>query len=145
MTIEIRKLGPGDEGVLTHVASGVFDEAVRPDLAERFVNTPSCRIFVALDGDLVVGMVTGFTHFHPDKDEEFFVNELGVDDDYLRRGIGTKLMDAILAEARAMGCAVAWLGTEHTNAPALALYRKLMGAGDEEEDMSVFTYDLTRR
>ncbi len=143
MAIEIRKLGIGDEAVLARVAPGVFDEPVRPDLAERFLATPAYRIFVALDGDLVVGMATGFTHFHPDKDEEFFVNELGVDDAYRRRGIGERLLRAILGEARAMGCEAAWLGTERDNEPALALYRKVMAGDDTEEPMSIFTYDVT--
>ena len=142
MAIAIRKLVAGDESVLDKVAPGVFDEAIRPDLARRFLATPNYRIFVALDGDLVVGMVTGFTHFHPDKDEEFFVNELGVDDAYRRRGIGEQLLRAILAEAKAMGCPDAWLGTEHTNAEALALYRKVMTGDDTEESMSIFTYEL---
>ena len=95
-TIEIRKLGPGDAAVLENVAPGVFDAPVRPELAERFLATPTYRIFVALAGDLVVGMATGFTYFHPDKDEEFFVNELGVDDAWRRRGIGASLLRAIL-------------------------------------------------
>jgi ribosomal protein S18 acetylase RimI-like enzyme len=145
MAIVIRKLVPGDEAMLGNVAPGVFDEPVRPDLAKRFLATPNYRLFVALDGDLVVGMATGFTHFHPDKDEEFFVNELGVDDDYRRQGIGQRLLEALLAEARAMGCSDAWLGTEHVNAPALALYRKIMRGVDSEEPMSVFTYDLKDR
>jgi aminoglycoside 6'-N-acetyltransferase I len=142
MTITIRQLRAGDEAVLGNVAPGVFDEPVRPDLTRRFLATPSYRIFVALEGDLVVGMVTGFTHFHPDKDEEFFVNELGVDDAYRRRGIGEALLRTILAEASAMGCPDAWLGTEHVNAPALALYRKVMTGNDSEESMSIFTYEL---
>jgi ribosomal protein S18 acetylase RimI-like enzyme len=145
MSIVVRKLVTGDEAVLTNVAPGVFDEPVRPDLAKRFLATPNYRIFVALDGDLVVGMATGFTHFHPDKDEEFFVNELGVDDAYRRQGIGQRLLEALLAEARAMGCPCAWLGTEHVNGPALALYRKIMRGKDSEESMSVFTYDLKNR
>lgn len=145
MSIEIRKLGPGDEAVLGNVAAGVFDEPLRPDLTKRFLATPNYRIFVALDGDLVVGMATGFSHFHPDKPEEFFVNELGVDDAYLRRGIGTRLLQAILVEARAMGCTDAWVGTEQSNGAALALYRKQMSADDTEEVMSVFTYDLEDR
>ena len=31
---------------------------------------------------------------------------------------------------------------EHVNAPALALYRKIMRGEDTEEAMSVFTYEL---
>ena len=142
MAVVIRKLGVGDEAVLSNVAPGVFDEPVRPDLVARFLATPNYRIFVALDGELVVGMCTGFTHFHPDKDEEFFVNELGVDDAYRRQGIGQRLLEAMLAEARAMGCPDAWLGTEHVNPEALALYRKIMRGGDTEESMSIFTYEL---
>ena len=145
MAITLKRLMPGDEAVLENVAPGVFDEPVRPDLVRRFLATPNYRIVVAFDGDLVVGMATGFTHFHPDKDEEFFVNELGVDDAYRRQGIGERLMQAILAEAKAMGCPDAWLGTEHINAPALALYRKIMRKGDTEEDMSIFTYELEER
>ncbi|MGV3650039.1 MAG: GNAT family N-acetyltransferase [Devosia sp.] len=145
MTITILMLKAGDEQVLTRVAPGVFDHPVRPDLARRFLATPNYRIIVALDGDLVVGMATGFSHFHPDKDEEFFVNELGVDDAYRRQGIGSALMEALLAEARAMGCTAAWLGTETDNVAALATYRRLMTAkGDEEETMVIFTYDLGR-
>jgi ribosomal protein S18 acetylase RimI-like enzyme len=142
MSITIRMLRTGDEAVLERVAPGVFDEPVRPDLTRRFLATPNYRIFVALDGDLVVGIATGFTHFHPDKDEDFFVNELGVDDGYLRRGIGEALLRALLKEAKAMGCAEAWLGTEHVNGPALALYRKVMAGADTEEAMSVFTFKL---
>ena len=145
MAITLKRLMPGDEAVLENVAPGAFDEPVRPDLTRRFLATPPYRIIVALDGDLVVGMATGFTHFHPDKDEEFFVNELGVDDAYRRQGIGERLLQALLAEAKTMGCPDAWLGTEHTNTPALGLYRKIMQPGDTEEDMSIFTYELDGR
>lgn len=143
--ITIRQLLPGDEAVLETVAPGVFDNPVRPDLVRRFLATPNYRIVVALDGDLVVGMATGFSHFHPDKDEDFFVNELGVDDAYRRRGIATALLRALLAEARVMGCNEAWLGTEHDNAAALATYRRLLSDGDSEETVSIFTYALDRR
>lgn len=145
MPIDYRLLAPGDDAVLRHVAPGVFDEPVRPDLVARFLATPTYRIIVALDGDLVVGMCTGFTHFHPDKDEEFFVNELGVDDAYRRQGIAERLLRMMLDEAKAMGCPDAWLGTEHDNGPALALYRKVMVGDDTEESMSIFTYELGSR
>ncbi len=140
--IVITRLGPGDEAVLADVAEGVFDETPRPELAKKFLETAHYRIVVARDGGLVVGMATGFTHFHPDKDEEFFVNELGVADSHRRRGIGLALMRALLDEARVMGVTVAWVGTERDNHAALALYRKLRGPDDSEEAMSVFTYRI---
>jgi len=143
--VDIRVLGAGDEAVLDGVAPGVFDEPVQPVLARRYLAEPLFRLVVALDGDTVVGMASGLVHFHPDKAPEFFVNEVGVDDGYLRRGIGRRLMAAILAEARKAGCAEAWLGTETSNMAALGLYRSIMGEGDREEPMKVFTYNLAAR
>lgn len=142
MAIAIRVLRAGDEAVLDRVAPGVFDEAVQPALAREFLAEPRFHLVVALDGDLVVGMASGLVHMHPDKEPEFFVNEVGVDDAYRRQGIGKRLMRAILAEAKAAGCSEAWLGTETDNAEALALYRAMMREGDREEPMVVFTYRL---
>jgi ribosomal protein S18 acetylase RimI-like enzyme len=140
--IEIRVLHAGDEQVLDRVAEDVFDEAVRPDLAREFLAEPRFHLVVALDDGVVVGMASGLVHMHPDKGPEFFVNEIGVATTHLRRGIATRLMRAILAEAKAAGCSEAWVGTETANAPALALYRSIMTEGDKEEPMVVFTYRL---
>jgi ribosomal protein S18 acetylase RimI-like enzyme len=142
MAIAIRVLRAGDEAVLANVAEGVFDERVKPELARAYLAEPRFRLVVALDGDLVVGMASGLVHFHPDKGPEFFVNEVGVGDAYLRRGVGKQLVRAILAEAKAAGCTEAWLGTEADNAAALALYRSAMGEGGDEEPMVVFTFRL---
>jgi aminoglycoside 6'-N-acetyltransferase I len=79
---------------------------------------------------------------HPDKGPEFFVNEVGVGDAWLRQGIGKRLMRAILAEAKAAGCREAWLGTETDNAEALALYRSVMREPDKEGPMVAFTFRL---
>ena len=140
--IEIRTLHAGDAAILGNVAEGVFDEAVRPELAAEFLAEPRFHMVVALAGDLVVGMASGLIHMRPDKGPEFFVNEVGVGDDWLRQGIATRLMQAILGEARAAGARTAWLGTEANNTAALALYRSAMRDGDEEEPMVVFTFDL---
>lgn len=142
-TVTFRTLRAGDAAVLANVAQGVFDEPVQRELAAEFLAEPRFRIVVALAGDLVVGMATGLVHMHPDKGPEFFINEVGVGDAWLRRGIGGRLMQAILAEARAAGATTAWLGTESDNTAALALYRAAMREGDSEETMQVFTFDLT--
>jgi ribosomal protein S18 acetylase RimI-like enzyme len=142
VAIELRVLHQGDEGVLANVAEGVFDETIKPELAAAYLAEPRFHMVVALDGQLVVGMATGLVHFHPDKGPEFFVNEVGVGDDYLRRGIGKRLVRAILAQAKAAGCTEAWLGTEADNVAALALYRSVLTERDREEPMVVFTFRL---
>jgi len=125
--------------VLDAVATEVFDEAIDPQLARAYLAEPRYRLVVALDGDTVVGMASGFSYFHPDKAPEFFVNECGVDDAYVRRGIGARLMRALFAEARRMGITLAWLGTETDNVAANALYASL---GGKPETMVYYEFDL---
>lgn len=143
MTVTIRTLGPGDDAVLLgKIAEDVFDEPISPERVAEFLAEPRFHICVALDGDVVVGMATGLVHMHPDKGPEFFVNEVGVATPYLRRGIGKRLMRAILVEAKAAGCTVAWLGTETDNDAALALYRSMLKDGGEEQTMQIFTFPV---
>jgi ribosomal protein S18 acetylase RimI-like enzyme len=139
--IQIRVLKAGDEKILDRVALGVFDGPVKPELAKAYLAEPRFHIVVALDGETVAGMATGIVYIHPDKQPEFFVNEVGTGDAYLRRGIATRLMAALFEEARKAGCNYAWLGTEEDNHAANALYRRL---GGDEQKMNLFEFDLSR-
>ena len=47
------------------------------------------------------------------------------------------LLRRMLEHAAALGCGNAWVGTDHDNAAALALYRKLGGSGT---DMMMFQF-----
>lgn len=124
-TITIRLLGPEDADVLGNVAEGVFDNPIRPDQAAAFLASPSHLIVVALAGDLVVGMAMAVITLQPDKLPQLFINEVGTADSWLRQGIATKVMTALLAEAERQEFDYIWLGTEADNEPARALYRHL--------------------
>ena len=137
-TITIRRLGPEDAGVLRRVAEGVFDLAVDPKHTARFLGAETHEMVVALADGLVVGMASGIVYYHPDKPPQFWINEVGVGDAWLRRGIGTRLVAAILDVAWARGCVCAGLGTETENAAARALYRKL--GGREAEGLVLFEW-----
>jgi len=143
-SVTIRILGPGEESVLASVAPDVFDHAVRPEWARTFLADPRHHIVVAIAGGHVVGMATGLDYLHPDKDRQFFVNEVGVAAAHHRRGIGRALVERLLEHARTLGCVEAWVATEVDNAPALALYRATGGREDEAHAV-VFTYDLRER
>ncbi|MDJ0627065.1 MAG: GNAT family N-acetyltransferase [Rhodobacter sp.] len=137
-TITIRRLGPEDARVLDRVAKGVFDLAVDPDHTAAFLASEAHEMVVALADGLVVGMASGVVYLHPDKPPQFWINEVGVGDDWLRRGIGTRLMTAILAVGHERGCGYAWLGTEAGNAAARGLYRKAQGR--ETEGLVIFEW-----
>ena len=137
MTIEIRLLDAGDAAVLDNVAEDVFDNDIRPDMAQRFLESPSHYIAVAIDNGTVVGMATANEYLHPDKPVQIWVAEMGVATTHRRQGIGKQLLTRILDMARDMGFGEIWLGTEDDNVPARALYRS---AGGEEEPFVMYSW-----
>ena len=138
MTAEVRVLGREEADVLQNVAPGVFDHDLRPDSLAAFFSDARHHLAVALDGGVVVGMASGFHYVHPDKPPELFINEVGVADGYQGQGLGRRLLDALLAHARSLGCVAAWVLTEEDNRIARRLYAS---AGGEEQPgvvMSLF-------
>ncbi|VAW17145.1 hypothetical protein MNBD_ALPHA11-1508 [hydrothermal vent metagenome] len=141
MNIQIKTLGEKDLDILLSSGPDVFDNNIKPDMAKAYLARDDYFIVVALDKDKVIGMASGFTYFHPDKAVEFFVNEAGVHDDYLRQGIAKRLMAALFESAREIGCTYCWLATETDNVAANGLYRSLNG---KEQQMNYFEFDLSK-
>ncbi|WP_222926925.1 GNAT family N-acetyltransferase [Sphingomonas gilva] len=137
--IDVRLIGPEDAGVFAHVADGVFDEPPLPARVDAYLAEPGHLMALAFDGDRVVGQVAAVIHRHPDKPAELYLDEVGVADAYLRRGIATRMVERMLAEGRARGCAECWVGTEPDNEAARALYRKWQ---DEAEPFVMYLFDL---
>lgn len=137
--IEIKLIGPGDAGVFANVADGVFDAAPVPARIAAYLAEPGHLMVLAFDDGRVVGQVAAVIHRHPDKPAELYIDEVGVADAYLRRGIATRMVDLMLAEGRARGCEECWVGTEPDNEPARALYRKWQ---DEAEPFVMYLFDL---
>ena len=64
---------------------------------------------------------------------------LGVAEDRRREGIATRLLDALVAWGRYLGCEEAWVGTEPDNGPARALYE---ARGSDAETFVMYFYEL---
>ena len=130
MAIEIRLLGPQDVGVLAHVAPDVFDDPIDVGRANEFLADPRHHLAVAVEDGLVVGFVSAIHYVHPDKPSpELWINEVGVAATHRRRGLGTRLLGAVFAVARGLGCAEAWVLTDRANTAAMRLY---VAAGSTE-------------
>ena len=136
---EIRLLGSADASVLNNVASGVFDNAIDTRWTSEFLADPRHHIAVALQGEQVVGMASAVHYVHPDKPPELWVNEVGVAPSYQGMGIGKRLLAALFAQGKSLGCAEAWVGTEESNVAARRLYA---AAGGKEEMMVYVTFKL---
>ena len=139
MDIEIRLLGPDDIDALAKVAADVFDGPVDAHWAATFLADPRHHLAVALDGGEVVGMASAVDYVHPDKAPQLWINEVGVAPSHRRRGIGRRLLEALLAHGRALGCTEAWLGTEPDNLPARALYER---TGSTPEPFVLYAFRL---
>lgn len=142
MSIDIRMLGRDDGAVLQRVAEDVFDHAVDPRWTAAFLADARHHMLVAIDNGVVVGMISAVDYVHPDKAPQLWINEVGVAPSHQRRGIARRLLDAMLAHGRTLGCTEAWLGTEDDNEAANALYRS---AGSKPEPFVLYSFDLQPR
>jgi GNAT superfamily N-acetyltransferase len=142
MPIDIKVLRAGEEAVLANVADDVFDHAVEPSAAARFLADPRHHIAVALDAGCVVGFASGVHHIHPDKLlPDLFVNEVGVAPSHRGRGLGKAVVTALLQHGRELGCGEAWVLTDRDNQAAMRLYATC-GAVDAPTDHVMFEFDL---
>jgi ribosomal protein S18 acetylase RimI-like enzyme len=139
--VVVRCLAPTEGDVLRRVARDVFDHDVRADYLRAFLDDPHSLLAVAVDDGVVVGMASGLVYGHPDKPLQLFVAEVGVAPAHQGRGLGRELVRCLLARARALGCAEAWVATEEENAAARRLYAAT-GGREEPSRAVVFTYGL---
>ena len=129
MNVDVRVLKSGDEVALEKVAPDVFDHEVVRELVGEFLRDPRHHIAVAMSEGVVVGFASAVSYVHPDKRQQLWINEVSVAEPFRRHGIGKTLMKSLFEVGRGLGCEVAWVGTEHSNAPAIALYSSLKECG----------------
>jgi aminoglycoside 6'-N-acetyltransferase I len=113
--------------VLTRVADDVFDRALEQRWRDEFLGDPRHHLAVALDDDLVVGFASAVHYVHPDRAPELWINEVGVAPSHQGRGLAKRMMLALLAHARTLGCREAWVLTDEANTPARRLYESAGG------------------
>ena len=134
---EIILVTAANAAVLQRVAPDVFDGPVVQRWTAEFVADPRHHLLVAVENDVVVGIVSAVHYVHPDKAPQLWINELGVAPSHQRRGIGVALVSRMLVHGRSLGCTEAWVGTEVDNVAARALYER---AGGEAEMFVLYTF-----
>ncbi|MEV0484661.1 GNAT family N-acetyltransferase [Streptomyces sp. NPDC050508] len=122
-------------------AEHLFDGPVRAQWAERFLTADGHHLFLAYDGESVVGFVSGVETIHPDKGIEMLLYELAVAEPYRRRGIGRALVRRLDVLARERGCYGMWVLIDTGNDVALATYRS--AGGKDDGSCTVVTWDFT--
>ena len=129
MSVEIRRVGPGDEALFERIADDVFDNAVDLDVLAAYLATPGHHFVIAVADGVVVGQVAAVVHKHADlRPVELYIDEVAVAPAFRRQGVARRMLDEMFELGRSLGCAEAWVGTEQDNLPATALYESLEAA-----------------
>jgi ribosomal protein S18 acetylase RimI-like enzyme len=121
-------------------AEHLFDHAVKPEWAQRFLHQQGHHLFLAYVEGHPAGFISGVETVHPDKGTEMFLYELGVDEPYRRRGIGRALIERLAAVARDAGCYGMWVPVDEGNDPAVATYRSAGGVLEHKFEMLSWTF-----
>jgi aminoglycoside 6'-N-acetyltransferase I len=80
-------------------------------------------------------------YVHPDKPPELWIDEVGVAPSHHRRGIGSRLLDRMLAHGADLGCVQAWVLTGPDNTAARRLYASAGGQAAPERSV-LFEFPL---
>jgi ribosomal protein S18 acetylase RimI-like enzyme len=139
MSVEIRRLVTGDEGVLERVAADVFDDLINFNYLKHYLAETNHYMFVALKEGEIVGQIRAVIHKHPDRVDELYIDNLGVTPTLQRQGIATKLLDAMFELGKSLGCEEAWLATESDNHQAKRFYQSY---GIKAEPMVMYLFKL---
>jgi GNAT superfamily N-acetyltransferase len=143
MTLTIRLLGADDGPTLRDAASGVFDGPVDPRWSAEFLADPRHHLAAALEAGRIVGMASAVHYVHPDKAPQLWINEVAVAPTHRGRGLGRRLIEALLAHGRALGCTEAWVLTDDAgNRAAHALYASAGGRPTPEGSVTMYTFPL---
>ncbi len=139
MPVTIRVLGRVDGAVLRNAAQGVFDNPVDARWSAEFLADPRHHLAVAIEDEIsqVVGMASGVHYVHPDKPPELWVNEVGVAPTHQGRGVGRRVLAALLAHARTLGCREAWVLTSYGNTTARRMYAAAGGVEEREAPLMI--------
>lgn len=116
----IRATTPDDAAVVGPLHDRLFPDTHLPghrllDGSERLV-----RLVAEVDGETV-----GYVALEHTADDEAYIDYLGVDERWRRRGIGRELVEAGAAVGRRLGCRRAALTVRTANDGARALYRSI--------------------
>jgi len=141
--VRVRRARRGDEGEVARFVEA-FDNDVLPGETTRFLDDERHVLMLGYVGDRPAGFVSAVEVFHPDKQSELFLNEIGVMQRDRRRGVARALIDELRTVGRELGCANMWVLTDEANTAAMNLYASTGGTWNGDRQV-MFEYDLTDR
>jgi ribosomal protein S18 acetylase RimI-like enzyme len=103
-----------------------FDETVARDALRKFLGSPEMgRAWVFFEAETPAGYIVltfGYSFEYHGRDS--FIDELYIEPQYRRQGIGRRAMQFVEERARELGVNAIHLEVDHGNDPAAELYRR---------------------
>ena len=120
---------------------GVEKPTSAPDRYIRdLLSRTDFHVIVALAAKKVVGGLVAYElPMFKEATSEMYLFELGVNEDYRRRGIGSALIENLKEVSARKKIKIMYVGAWADNLPAVELYKKTGGNG---RDVMEFTYEL---
>jgi aminoglycoside 6'-N-acetyltransferase I len=138
--IRVHRASTGDLSEIERFAEA-FDNPVIPQEAERFLADPRHTLLLGYLDDRPAGLASAVEVFHPDKQPQLFLNEIGVIPTARRHGIATALIQELEQIAQQRSCTTIWVLSDEQNPPAMALYRSTGGHRNGQHQV-MFEYHL---
>jgi len=92
---------------------------------EEFLSDPAHYLLLAVENSRPIGSLNGYALKKPHRSEpEFFLYEIDVRPECRNRGIGKRLVNRFVVEARSAGASDVWVLTNQSNGPAMAMYER---------------------
>ena len=107
---------------------------------EKFLDSPDRFYLIASIDGKIAGAIHGYKLLHPTGVTYMYIDEVDTMANQRRQGVAKTMMEAVLKLAKEWGCDQAWLGTEHDNEPAKALYLGLNPF--EIENGPIYSYKI---
>jgi len=115
------------------------DQELSPTRFEAFTaSRDTLRVIGAYDGEVLVGMAT-LSFYAKLLGRVFIIEDVVVDPEYRGQGVGTRLVEALIREARDLGADYIDVSTRHPE--AITLYEKL-GFKKKDADRPFFALRL---
>jgi len=140
MSVTIKRLGPGDEGILELLARDDADfdlegrshelPPLKPSMAQRYLANPSVLHWIAFQDRVVTGFLyCAHLLLRTDPGQELLLYEIGVRKAHRRKGVGRALLDHMARWMQSNDIAEVWVCAD--NRVAVDFYR---GCGFSSEE-----------
>jgi len=145
----VRRLGRGDRHLARQMFVLVVDVfqqtagTLSDDYVDALLADPNFWALAAVaDGSVAGGLTAHTLPMTSSERSEVFIFDIAVAPDHQRRGVGRRLVSALIEAAAAMGIDTVFVPADDEDTPALDFYRALGGTASA---VTIFEFDASRR